>query len=375
MAAGFPELISGERHALLGLWAIPGLGTKALASLREGLGSLEALLDRPIREWCGAVRLTPGVRAWLLEYPTLAALAEGTLARAQVDGMRVCFPGDAAFPTGLLDIPDTPPLLFFKGEVTPPQRWVAMVGSRRPDAGFALVARRFARDVAAGGVGIVSGAAEGVDRAAHWGAMDAEAPTWAFVGSALDQLDAGPEALLPHLLEKGGAMYSELPPGTRASPQTFPRRNRLISGAAHAVVVLRAAAGSGSLHTVTAAEAQQRPVLALPAEADNLAARGCNTLIQERRARLCLGPEDVWNAVGVSAARGGVAHAPAAVASAADLSAAAQQAYALLARRPRVFEDVLAECALPSATLTSALSELELYGLVVQHPGKLYARV
>jgi DNA protecting protein DprA len=249
-----------------------------------------------------------------------------------------------------------------------------MVGSRHPDQGFLPFARGFARVVAEAGVGIISGAAEGVDRECHRGAFDAAAETWAFLGSALDELDTAQSVLLPHFLKRGGMFYSELPPGVRASRSTFPRRNRLISGAADAVLVLRASEQSGALHTARAATKQGRPLLALPGDANNPAAAGCNLLLRSGEARLCLTPEDAWSALQLKLAR--TIKAPAGVPlNLAHLSPNARKAYLLLGRTAHSFDEVLRACKIPSAALISALCELELRGLVVQHPGKRYERI
>jgi DNA processing protein len=289
--------------------------------------------------------------------------------------MGIAFPGDAAFPERLTGVDDAPPLLFHLGTPGVPRRRLAMVGSRHPDTGFLPFARRFAREAAELGLGIVSGAAEGVDRACHWGALDAGAETWAFLGSALDELDPAQARLLPYFLEKGGVFYSELPPGVRASTRTFPRRNRLISGASDAVLILRAGERSGSLHTALAALAQGRPLLALPGEVGNEAAAGCNALIRSGRASLCLAAEDACRAVGMSP-RLLMKPGPAGRAEGMNgLSAEARAAYEALSRQPKGFDEVLAACRLPSGALTSALCELELSGLVIQYPGKLYEKV
>jgi DNA processing protein len=248
-----------------------------------------------------------------------------------------------------------------------------MVGSRHPDQGFLPFARTFARQVAEGGVGIVSGAAAGVDRACHWGAMDAGGETWAFLGSALDELDPAQAKLLPHFLARGGVFFSELPPGVRASTTTFPRRNRLISGASDAVLILRAGAASGSLYTAEAGRAQGRPVLALPGDVMNEGAAGCNALIRDGHARACLSVQEVWRAVGFHPQR--VVPPGEGSAWQEELSAEARGAYQVLDRVPRSFDEVLAGSRLSPAALTSALVELELSGLVIQHPGRLYEKV
>ena len=295
---------TAERRALLALWAVPGLGPRALERLRAfPAGELARLVACPVREWVAGAPLPVPVRRRLLRVPELGPVADRVLERCAAVGMGVAFPGEPAYPARLAGTEDAPPLLFYRGEVGPPRRRVAMVGSRHPDQGFLPFARTFARQVAEGGVGIVSGAAAGVDRACHWGAMDAGGETWAFLGSALDELDPAQAKLLPHFLARGGVFFSELPPGVRASTTTLPRRNRLIAGASDAVLVLRAGADSGSLYTAEAGRAQGRPVLALPGDVTNEGAAGCNTLIRDGHARACLSVQEVWRAVGIHAQR------------------------------------------------------------------------
>ncbi|NBD10946.1 MULTISPECIES: DNA-processing protein DprA [Corallococcus] len=363
-----------EQRACLALWAIPGLGPRTLDGVRAFAGgALSRLASAPVRDWVSDVPVPAPVRQRLATVASLdevASRVEAACARADI---QVAFAGTPAHPARLVGLEDAPPLLFHRGQPGPPRRRLGMVGSRHPDQGFLPFARTFARKVAEAGVGVVSGAAEGVDRACHWGALDVGGETWAFLGSALDALDPAQARLLPHFLERGGVFFSELPPGVRASTTTFPRRNRLIAGASDAVLVMRAAHDSGSLYTAEAARTQGRPVFALPGELWQPAAAGCNALLADGRAQACTSAEAVCAAVGVHPVR--------AVPAGRDggwwqaLSAEARGAYGLLDRVPRSFDEVLAGSPLSPAALTSALVELELSGLVVQHPGKRYEKV
>jgi DNA processing protein len=371
------ETSNGEaRLATLGLWAVPGIGPKALESIRALFdGDLGAVLRAPIGDWSRAVKLSATARQCLSSLVSLEELGQRLAAKAEREAVGIAFPGDAAFPGNLIGLADAPPLLFYRGTPSSPRRRIAMVGSRHPDQGFLPFARSFACEVAKAGVGVVSGAAQGVDRACHWGALDAGAETWAFLGSALDELDPAQAKLLPYFLERGGMFYSELPLGVPASASTFPRRNRLISGAADAVLVLRAGETSGALYTAKAAADQGRPLLAFPGESRNNAAYGCNLLIRSGRARLCLCASDVWLAVGLNP-KLAVKPSPAGMPwDLKALSPGAQRAYQLLDRQPRSFEELHAGCEMSSAALISALCELELTGLVIQYPGKQYERV
>ena len=367
------DTLSVESRALLALWAAPGLGPKTLRDLRDFCGgALGRLLELPTRDWVPEAPVTAALRELLLRAASLARVAQRIQERCAEEGVGIAFQGEPAFPERLGGLEDAPPLLFYRGPPQPPRRRIAMVGSRHPEQGFLPYARSLARQVAEEGGCIVSGAAVGVDQACHRGALDAEGETWAFMGSALDQLDPAQADLIPDLLAGGGRVFSELPPGVRASKSSFPRRNRLISGASDAVLMLRAGKKSGSLRTAEAAVLQGRPVLALPGDVRNPTAEGCNDWIESGQARLCRGAGDVWKALGLNPKQVVRPEEPVQLDA---TSAEAKAAYQLLERVPRGFDDVLLRSRLDPASLASALSELEMQGLIVQHPGKLYERV
>jgi len=373
MADAETDSLTAEQQACLALWAVPGLGPRTLAALREFAdGSLAPLASVPVRDWVSQAPVSPQVRRRLATVERLLPLAERVLEACRKVDMGVAFAGQPGYPDRLREVLDAPPLLFHRGRPGLPRRRVAMVGSRHPDQGFLPFAREFARKVAASGVGVVSGAAAGVDQACHWGALDVSGETWAFLGSALDALDPAQARLLPHFLGRGGVFFSELPPGVRASVTTFPRRNRLISGASDVVLVMRAGRTSGALYTAHAGRAQGRPVFALPGDVRQVAAEGCNVLLRDGHARACTSPEDVWRAVGVPP---GATVTPRDSDSWEALSAEAKGTYEVLDRVPRTFDEVLVGSPLSPAALTSALVELELTGLVIQHPGKLYEKI
>jgi DNA processing protein len=365
---------SAERDALLALWAVPGIGSIGLGGVRRwAAGRWADLLDTPARDWVDGLPANDVVRDRLRSVGSLRAVADEVRERAVRGRMEVLHKGDPGYPELLAEVRDAPPVLFMRGTVGRPRRRLAMVGTRHPEQGFLGHARAFAAAVAAGGAGVVSGAAAGVDRACHLGALDVGGETWAFLGSALDEVDPAQARLVPLILDGGGAVYSELPPGIRASRQTFPRRNRLISGASNAVLVLRAGRRSGTLHTVEAARAQGRPLLACPGEAWAEAAVLCNQLVAQGMARLCIGPREALRAIGL-----GGAEAPAAEVEARDmpgLSEAAARIYAVLGREPFPIEELEDRSGLDPDGAVSALCELELLGLAMQTPGRRYQRV
>jgi len=267
-------------------------------------------------------------------------------------------------------VTQAPPLLFFLGPGANDKKAVALVGSRHPGAGFEKHAMQFAEEVARAGVVIVSGAAVGVDWSCHAGALSAGGETWAFLGSGLDQIDSAQRRLCAEILEGGGTVFSEFPPGARANRQTFPRRNRLISGSSKVTVVMRARRDSGALYTAAYAKEQGREVYVLPADHFNDLAFGGLDLLSEG-AHLLWSARSLLERIGVI----GIPTATTQVLDLGELSPVARQAYEAMSRRPQIFEEVQQAVGVDAGALVSALSELELSGLVVQHPGKLYERI
>jgi DNA processing protein len=158
---------------------------------------------------------------------------------------------------------------------------LAIVGSRNPTQAGVRNAFEFARHLGSAGFCIVSGLAEGIDTAAHRGALDAGAQTVAFLGHGIDRVYPASNLDLAHEIAEHGALVSEFPLGTHPGRENFPQRNRLISGVSLGTLVVEAARRSGSLITARFAGEQGREVFALPGSIHNPLARGCHQLIRQ----------------------------------------------------------------------------------------------
>ncbi|MBW8368770.1 MAG: DNA-processing protein DprA [Arenimonas sp.] len=177
---------------------------------------------------------------------------------------------------------------------------IAVVGSRRPTPGGQGRARQFARMFAAAGWVVTSGLAEGIDTAAHLGALSA-GRTVAVVGTGLDRAYPADNEALMHRIAAEGAVVSEHPPGTPAIASHFPSRNRIIAGLSLGTLVVEAALRSGALISARLAAEAGREVFALPGSPDNPVARGCHRLIRDGAA-LVETPAEVLAALGPVAA-------------------------------------------------------------------------
>ncbi len=190
--------------------------------------------------------------------------------------------GDDGYPELLAGIAGPPERLFVIGD---PEVLhlpaLAIVGSRNPTRGGAQNAFEFARHLAAAGFCIVSGLAQGIDAAAHRGALEAGAPTIAFLGHGIDRVYPAVNRDLAHAIARHGALVSEFPLGTAPNRALFPQRNRLISGLSLGTLVVEAARRSGSLITARLAAEQGREVFAIPGSIHNPLSRGCHQLIRQ----------------------------------------------------------------------------------------------
>jgi DNA processing protein len=214
-------------------------------------------------------------------------------------GARLVAPGDPGYPPGLLELTDPPMSLFVRGTLPPPRPAVAMVGARRCTAYGREAAEAIAGGLGAAGVTVVSGAAVGIDGAAHRGALRAGGPTIAVLGSGIDVAYPSRHRGLIEDVLRTGAVVSEYPPGFSARPHHFPARNRLVAALGQAVIVVEGAPGSGSRITAEFAEDLGREVMAVPGAITGPLSEVPHALIRDG-ATLIRGAGDVLEALEVS---------------------------------------------------------------------------
>jgi DNA processing protein len=221
--------------------------------------------------------------------PEGVAWAELKAARAA--GARMLCHGAADYPAALAQISDAPPFVWAIGNphvLTRPL--IAMVGARNASSLGTRMARGLAKDLANRGYAVVSGLARGIDTAAHIASLDTG--TVAVMAGGADIIYPAENTRLGEDITKTGLRLSEQPFGLSPQARHFPRRNRIISGLAQALVVVEAAAKSGSLITAKNALDQGREVMAVPGHPFDARAAGCNMLIRDG-ARLVRTAEDI----------------------------------------------------------------------------------
>ena len=283
-----------------------------------------------------------------------------------------------AFPALLLESGDAPVILFAKGRLDLLERpALAMVGSRNCSQGGTDTAEAFAEAFSASGVTVVSGLAQGIDAAAHAGALRAAAKqpatagsTIAVVGTGIDRVYPAKNKVLAHSIAEQGLILSEYPLGTPPLAENFPRRNRIISGLARGVLVVEASMASGSLITARLAGEQGREVFAIPGSIHSTFHKGCHHLIKQG-AKLVETAQDVIEELQL-----GAASSAAAGQSAATVNEATGMSPLLeyIEHTPIDVDALVARSSLPIDQVVTELTLLELAGNVESLPGGLWQR-
>jgi DNA processing protein len=370
-----PEPDGNDLTDWLTLYHAPGVGAVTFLQLLDQFGTAREIL-----------RTSPGhLQASGLSPETVACFRKPD--RKQIDRdlawldqprNRLITCRDPDYPQLLLQIPDSPPLLYTHGNVDIlSSLQFSMVGSRNPTVSGRRTASEFAGCLALAGLTITSGLALGIDAASHSGALDAGKPTIAVMGTGLDRVYPASHRDLAHRIAELGALVSEYPIGTPPRPENFPRRNRIISGLSLGTLVVEAATRSGSLISARCAADQGREVFAIPGSIHNPLSRGCHALIRQG-AKLVETAQDILDELGSLAAASTVTTRSGVAMSAEQTPELADDYMQLLESMgySHTSVDMLVETSgLTPAVVSSMLLQLELKGFIASGPGGLYNRL
>jgi len=350
-----------ERAFWIAFNCVAGIGPARLTALMELCGGIEAAWNAPVHqlEAAGLDRRTinniVAARRKLDPHDELEKVARS--------GVDILTQEDPGYPTNLLPLPNSPPLLYVRGNLEQEdQLAVAVVGTRRVSPYGREVARRLGHELAMNGVTVVSGLALGVDAIAHASALESGGRTIAVLGSSVDQIYPARNRSLALQIVENGALVSEYPLGTKPEARNFPPRNRIISGMSLAVVVVEAAARSGALITAAFAAEQGRDVFAVPGSILSPGSDGCNRLIQEG-AIAVTSPGDLLENLQLETA---VARQEARV----SIPATPQEELILrhVTAEPRHMNEIVRAATLDTSQVSSLLATMEIKGLV-RHVG------
>ena len=386
-AAGLAE--GAERDAWAVLSCVDGLGPVGMAALLQRYGTGTAILveaagpggARHLAAPFGEADADGGPRRPILravaDAIVLAAQrADQTLARIHGLGLHVVTVADATYPARLAAIAMPPHVLFVLGDpvALDGRAAVAVVGTRTATNAGRAVAARLATNLVTAGATVVSGLATGIDGAAHAATIHAGGVTVAVIGSGHAELHPRiHERLAASIVRSGGAVVSELAPDVRPTRGTFPRRNRVISGLADAVVVVEAPARSGALITASWALEQGRPCFLVPGSIGAPSSAGCLSFLREygdAGARIVAGIPQLIDDLGLAdhLAEPGVGTGIAA--TLADVGEAAGRIGRELFHGRATVDELVAATGWPVASVLATLTLLERRGLALGVHGR-----
>jgi DNA processing protein len=368
-----------ERAAWLALAAVDGVGLAHFSALvGEAGGALPVLQlarEDGLARLAAGRRLPPAVREAVARAARQPDRAQMELDRSGVWTITAL---DAAYPKGFAVLPDPPPVLYGQGDavtLTAPRR-VSVVGTRRPSPLGRALAGSIARQLVELGAVVVSGLAFGIDGAAQAATVAAGGVTIGVIGSGHEEPGPRAHARLVRQILANGAVIGELPPHARPTRGTFPRRNRLLSALAQAVIVVEAPTRSGAVNTAHHALEHGRPLFVVPGRPGDRLTAGCLRLLRETEARPLIGLDelvvdlaDVWRAGPPHEAHESPASRPPAPRLSWDdamaLLGPAERAVArVVGAGPAGLDRVIASTGLPPATAASATTILQLRGWV-----------
>lgn len=333
--------------------------------------------------------------------------AEEILRASKQNGWEIVTPSSEYYPHNLLTLQDLPLVLFVDGDKTAliSELSVSVVGARKASDYGVAVARALSSAMASVGFTIVSGGALGIDSAAHRGALDENGKTICVLGCGLGTKYLMDNEELRQQIRKNGALVTEFPPFTSASRTTFPLRNRIISGLTLGTIVVEAGERSGSLITARLASEQGRDVFAVPGDLVSSSFLGTNNLIRNG-ARAVFSPNDIleeycykfYDKLNIKerfpddeiirraqgyleqkqaekiVEKAEASKTPPVVKKTAPsyLTENALKVYEFIGENPVHIDEITIGCNLSTDKILSAITELEIYGLVTQMSGRRY---
>ena len=333
---------------------------KILTAKRSALRAIEGIgheVAEQIANWESAVDLS------------------AELDRIRQFGAAVITAQSPTYPRQLREIHAPPIVLYVWGELTErDQHAIGVIGSRRTSHYGAECAKKLSYQLAYAGLTVISGLARGIDTAAHQGALAAKGRTIAVIGSGLTKLYPPENAALADKIRGGnGAVISEFSMAVEPDRQTFPMRNRIISGWSHGILVVEAGLNSGALITASQAIEQGRSVYAVPGHINAPTAHGSNRLIQQG-AKLVMDAGDILDDLQILLPEK-QKFPEAAARPLPELTEDERLVYEAINPTETPIDRIAAASNLPSATVSSALLRLELKRLVKQLPGKYFVKL
>jgi len=354
----------------IGLTLIKNVGHVTAKQLLVHFGSAEAVFKARKRQ----LLQIPGIgelTANLILRNNALAEAEKHVLFIDKHQIQVLFYTDDNYPERLKGCYDAPILLYYKGNADLNQsRIISVVGTRRATAYGRQLCKQLAEHLSPYNVIIVSGLAYGIDVASHKESLSHNIPTVGVMAHGLDRIYPALHKTIAQKMVLNGGLLTEFLPGTNPDKENFPKRNRIIAGISDATIVVEATAKGGALITADIAGSYNRDVYAFPGRTEDQYSEGCNFLIKTNRAALINHAKDLVYYLGweelVPEKEGLQVQLPI------NLSKDEQQIVALLQDTSMGIDELATRLNVSLSKLAMRLLNLEMQGILISLPGKVY---
>ena len=359
----------------LALNLIPKIGPSLYRNILAYTGSARDFFDLPVGKISKIPRVNKKFAEIRKDKDQYFKEASGIINTCQKKGIKILTFSSPEFPARLKVMDDCPMVLYTKGFIDlNPSRSVAIVGTRNATEYGKNITKKIIEDLSPYQTTIISGLAYGVDIVAHKTALSTNLPTIGVLGSSVDQIyPAFHKSTADQMMENGGGLISEYPPGTVMHPSNFPRRNRIISGISDAVIVVEAAQKGGALITAEIAFSYNKEVFAVPGNLLSTYSEGCNNLIRSMKATIYTGPKDLEEALSWSKENPSATNTKTKMLDLSKYNEEEREILKILLERKELEIDQIAILLNVSiSSLASNLLNLEFEGLIKSLPGKKY---
>ncbi len=351
----------------LALNMVPGVGPMAYRNLVATFRDPEQVFAAPVQQLAAVEGIGEKTIRSIKDFSVEGAAAE-ELKKAKDLGVSILTYCDEGYPKNLLQIYDPPPLLYVRGTWNVwDSPMVAVVGSRKGSPYGRAVTKRISKELASGGVTVVSGMARGIDTCAHLGALEVGGKTIAVFGCGIDIIYPPENKKLFLEIIDHGAVISEFPLSIPPEGKNFPKRNRIISGLSLGVVIVEATADSGSLITAFHALEQGREVFAVPGNVGMATSTGTNKLIKQG-AKLVEDAQDILTEI-LPQYEGATYREEHPV-----LNDEEDGIVQILSQNPLHIDEISRLSQMEVQRVSTILLELELKGVISQLGGKMFVR-
>jgi len=360
-----------EEYYLMWLSRIQGMGYKRVHLLIEHFGSATAIWKADPKEFF-KVKSFGEMMANRIIVSKKEAVLEEWIAELEAKEIRFLSVYHPRYPYLLREIADPPVGIYIKGVLPENERnMVSIVGARRCSRYGADIAYRISKDLAKVNIVVVSGMAMGIDAKAHQGVLDGGGQTIAVLGCGVDVCYPEENRKVMERIIENGCLLSEFPPGTKAIPQNFPRRNRIIGGLSPMTVVVEAGKRSGTLITADQALENGRDVYVVPGNITSAYSKGTNDLIKQG-CPIVTEYQDILLAFGITYNERERVNFTKKIVG--DLSWQEKLVYQQMSQESKTAEELCEILSLPIQTVQYALTLLELAGHIIKQPQSGYIR-